>query len=194
MILFMGNFKTAFCVFIHTHQDQEPTMTVKLFSDPPARLFGAFMTPGYKTGDHDQRPWGSYVVTDAGMDSAGKEYCEKEITVNPGQVLSLQSHALRRERWIVKRGVLTVIVDGCRIDLQEKDNMEVPLGSIHCMANLGDFPCIVHERQTGVCREEDIKRLCDAYGRETHGTGLPGAYPSIVLYKQLLTEIKKLAA
>lgn len=169
-------------------------MTVNLFSLPPARLHGVSPLPGYKTGDRDDRPWGSYVVTNAGIDKNGEEYCEKDIVVNPGQVLSLQSHDLRREHWVVKQGVLTVIVDGCRIDLLAGNDISIPLGSIHCMANLGNSPCIVHERQEGICREEDIKRLCDAYGRETDGADLPGAQTSVILYKQLLTEIQKQAA
>lgn len=169
-------------------------MTVNLFSLPPARLHCVSPLPGYKTGDHDERPWGSYVVTDAGISNAGEEYCEKDILVKQGQVLSLQSHDLRREHWIVKQGVLTVIVDGCRIDLQTGDDISIPLGSIHCMANLGSAICVVHERQEGICREEDIRRLCDAYGRETDGADLPGSQTSVVLYKQLLTEIQKRAA
>ena len=46
----------------------------------------------YKIGDSDERPWGRYVVTGVGVTPDGVEYCEKQMTLRPGQVLSMQSH------------------------------------------------------------------------------------------------------
>ena len=124
----------------------------------------------YQVGDSDQRPWGHYVVTAVGATNSGEEYCEKEITVNPGQILSLQSHEHRRELWTVLEGTLTVVVDNKSLTLGKGQSVTIPLTAIHCMANLGDTPCIVHERQIGLCSEDDIIRYVDAYGRAGSST------------------------
>ncbi len=143
----------------------------------------------YKIGDSDQRPWGSYVVTAVGTTEGGEEFCEKDITVKPGQILSLQSHEMRREHWRVTQGVLTVILDGKQLTLQTGEDVRIPLRGIHCMANLSDRACIVHERQEGVCREDDIKRYVDAYGRGTEAPSSHAAQASIDLYKKILGTI-----
>ncbi|MDH5723513.1 MAG: phosphomannose isomerase type II C-terminal cupin domain [Alphaproteobacteria bacterium] len=121
----------------------------------------------YSVGDSDKRPWGEYVVIGVGHDPNGDEYCEKHITVNPGQILSLQSHNHRREYWEVKEGTLEVVMDDKHITLQKGESIEVPLGAIHCMANGSDKPCLVYEKQMGLCSEDDIIRYVDAYGRGT---------------------------
>jgi mannose-6-phosphate isomerase-like protein (cupin superfamily) len=148
----------------------------------------------YKIGDRDERPWGSYEVTSVGRTESGEEYCEKLITVNPGQVLSLQSHDHRRESWKVEQGSLTVILDGWQIEMQPGNSLLIPLGSTHCMANLGSAPCLVRERQEGTCREEDIKRYLDAYGRETADAAQPAARRSMSLYRELLADIGRQTA
>lgn len=144
----------------------------------------------YKTGDSDVRPWGSYEVTEVGKTPDGKDYCNKTIVVNPGQILSLQSHKHRQELWNVAAGVLTVICDGERKMLKQGQSVSIPLGAVHCMANLGDVPCVVSERQEGVCREDDITRYVDAYGRGV-AQGGDKVRVSIALYEQILKEAGK---
>ncbi len=145
----------------------------------------------YTIGDHDQRPWGEYLVIDVGYNQGNGEFCEKIITVNPGNILSLQSHKLRNEVWTVQAGILTVIIDDKQYVLQEKESIHIPTGAIHCMANAGNKPCHVHERQEGICREEDIIRYADAYGR---GIKIPQdlrTKKSMLLYYELLLKLKK---
>jgi mannose-6-phosphate isomerase-like protein (cupin superfamily) len=142
----------------------------------------------YNVGDKDERPWGHYLVTDVGRNTKGEEYCNKLIIVKPEQALSLQSHKLRHESWTVKKGILTAIRDGERVTLSVDDAIEIPRGSIHCMANLGEDDCIVEERQSGICREEDIRRYVDAYNRTTE-TADESASASISVYKAMLAEI-----
>lgn len=143
----------------------------------------------YKIGDTDTRPWGSYKVTDVGM-SGAEEFCEKEITVLPRHVLSLQSHDFRREIWRVVSGTLTVIVDDRRLTLNAGEEVDVPLGAIHCMANVGNAPCVVFERQQGRCREEDIHRFADAYGRAGEEVTGDVGQKSLALYQSLLHDIQ----
>ncbi len=146
----------------------------------------------YRVGDSDVRPWGTYAVTGVGILDNGKEYCEKIITVNPGKILSLQSHDHRAERWEVREGTLTVILDGRRITLYAGDTVDIPLYGIHCMANLTEAPCKVYEIQTGLCREEDIVRYLDAYGRETKRFTGQAITASIALYREVLGEIEEM--
>lgn len=147
----------------------------------------------YKIGDSDQRPWGSYIVTGLGMNEHGEEYCDKDIKIHPQAVLSLQSHNLRRERWTVKSGELTVLLDGAILTLSASQSIDIPLGGIHTMANLANAPVIVSERQEGVCREEDIIRYADQYGRASAQAPLDNERVSVSLaaYGSLLKKAKK---
>ena len=61
------------------------------------------------------------------------------------------------------------------------------------MANLGKDSCIVREIQAGVCREDDIARYMDAYGRGTDQAGEPRADSSLAIYEQILSELRKKA-
>jgi mannose-6-phosphate isomerase-like protein (cupin superfamily) len=120
--------------------------------------------PGYRPGETDTRPWGTWEVLETGEEN-GEEYCIKRITVNPGGVLSLQSHAMRREEWTVEDGTLEVTRHEAIILLQAGEKIDIPLGAKHRMANRSDKPVVVHEIQRGVCREDDIVRYEDIYGR-----------------------------
>lgn len=143
----------------------------------------------YKVGDKETRPWGEYVVTATSLLDGGKDFCEKIITVMPGKILSLQSHDKRAEVWRVEEGKLTVILDGKLFSLQEGESIDIPLKAIHCMANMTDKPCKVCEKQEGICREEDIVRYIDAYGRETLPFSESNITDSIALYRDILEKI-----
>lgn len=144
----------------------------------------------YNVGDRDTRPWGEYEVTAVGVNDSNEEYCEKKITVLPKQILSLQSHELRRELWRVVAGELTVVLNDRRVTLKAGEEIRVPLGSIHAMANTSDQPCVVFERQEGICREEDIRRYLDAYGRGVESTNTPIVEASLSVYRQVMSELK----
>lgn len=145
---------------------------------------------GYKVGDQDfSRGWGGYVVTDVRKNEAGEDVCEKDITVNPGQALSLQSHDHRREHWTVRQGTLTVVLDGAVLTLEAGRDVRIPLGGIHCMANLSQDICIVHEVQEGICREADIHRFRDMYGRPAEQSDAPNVVSSLKVYDDILRQI-----
>lgn len=122
--------------------------------------------PGYRPGESDTRPWGLWEVLETGREG-DEEYCVKRITVNPGGVLSLQSHNHRREDWTVVSGVLEVTRNDEIITLQPGESIHIPQGAKHRMANRGTEPTVVKEIQRGVCREDDIIRYEDIYGRTT---------------------------
>ena len=151
----------------------------------------ALKMDAYSTGEKVQRPWGNYEVVKVGVTSKGKEYCEKLITVNPGQILSLQSHKMRSEMWTVQQGKLEVILNGTHYRLSKGNGVKVPVEVIHCMANnINNEPCIVHERQEGICREDDIIRYIDAYGRQTQELNYK-IQANIDLYNRLRKEINE---
>ena len=90
------------------------------------------------------------------------EFCVKDLVINSGNQLSLQRHRGREEYWIVKSGILTVIVDGYQIDLNAGEAIFIPRGSTHCMNNKTYNPVSVEELQLGICREADNVRLLDS--------------------------------
>lgn len=146
---------------------------------------------GYKTGDSDQRDWGSYIVTDAAYDGGLCVRCEKNITVRPGFMLSVQSHDKRRENWTVTAGKLTVVLDGEVHTLPEGGSVDVPLGAIHTMANLGSAPCVVHEIQMGECAESDIHRYWDPNGRPVEQSEEPRVLASIERCEALMKNVMR---
>lgn len=61
------------------------------------------------------------------------------------------------------------------------------------MANIGLGDCQVHERQEGICREEDITRYVDTYGRGTLTNLDNTVKASVERYNEVLSDIKKTA-
>ncbi len=142
-------------------------------------------TTGYHVGDFDRRPWGFWLAMDV-----NPGYCEKIIVVMPGQILSLQSHRLRHETWTVLDGTMLAIVDDKCVSLISGEKIDITPGQPHAMANPGNAPCILKERQTGVCSEGDIIRYLDAYGRITNASS-EQVLKSANLYLAVLDQIKK---
>ncbi len=145
----------------------------------------------YNPGDKDEREWGGYEVTVLKKNGMGEDHCEKLIRVLPRNMLSLQRHRGRRETWTVKQGVLTVIVDGERRDLNAGDNIHIPKGAVHCMINVSDAPVVVHEIQEGINRENDNVRLVDFNNRPTYPLATDVERKSAALYKAIAEAIRE---
>ena len=106
------------------------------------------------------RPWGYYRVLHVvpGMKV-------KELTVDPGQSLSMQRHRLRAEYWMVSEGraVVHSQMDSGYVltprTLETHDEYQVPVGGWHQLTNPFDVPVKIVEIQYGQqCQEEDIER------------------------------------
>ena len=107
------------------------------------------------------KPWGSFEIL-----NSGKNYLVKKIYVKPGGVLSLQSHKHRSEHWIVAEGEAEVTINDKICTLQENENIFIPQGAIHRMANKSDINLIIIEMWHGdTLDENDIKRYEDIYKR-----------------------------
>jgi D-beta-D-heptose 7-phosphate kinase/D-beta-D-heptose 1-phosphate adenosyltransferase len=107
-----------------------------------------------------QRPWGYYRVL---HEVPGTKV--KELTIMPGQSLSMQRHAHRAEHWHVTHGACTVfstMPNGYALPvvlLSEHMNYHVPRGEWHQLTNPYEIPCKIVEIQYGdACTEEDIQR------------------------------------
>ena len=77
-----------------------------------------------------EKPWGSFEIL-----KSGKKFQVKKIYDKSGGVLSLQSHEHRSEHWIVAEGEAEVTIDKKVINLKENENIFIPKGAIHRMAN-----------------------------------------------------------
>ena len=107
------------------------------------------------------RPWGSY---ESLMNTDG--YQVKHIIVNPGESLSLQIHHRRAEHWTVIKGKGVITCDGKEISLRVNENIFIPLGSKHRLANPFSESVEIIEVQVGdYLGEDDIVRFEDQYGR-----------------------------
>lgn len=112
-------------------------------------------------GNRTDRPWGSFFILED-TDSAKV----KRLLVNPGQRISLQSHKLRDEHWIVVRGTAAVELDDKSGDYGYGQHIYVPRGTRHRISCKGEVPVEIIEVQIGDSfAEEDIIRYSDDYGR-----------------------------
>ena len=108
------------------------------------------------------RPWGSYESL-----VVGEQFQVKRLTVQPGQVLSLQLHHYRAEHWVVVSGSAEVIRGDEHLTLGPDESTYIPIGVKHRLANRGTDPLEVIEVQSGsYLGEDDIVRFEDVYGRE----------------------------
>ena len=105
------------------------------------------------------RPWGWYLTLDE--DSA---YKVKRIYVKPNEQFSLQYHNDREEYWTVLEGDGTITQGEEERPIGPGDCAYIPKEQIHRL-NGGDKGIYFVEVQRGVCREDDIVRLKDDYGR-----------------------------
>ena len=110
-----------------------------------------------------QRPWGYYRVLYE--DDAMFHTKVKELTVMPGQSLSMQRHAFRKEFWHVAQGMCDVtarMASGYKMPprtLKVHDRIDILENEWHQLSNPYSGPCKVVEIQYGShCDEEDIER------------------------------------
>jgi len=108
-----------------------------------------------------KKPWGSFEIL-----KSGKKFLLKKIYVKPGGVLSLQNHEHRSEHWIVVEGKAEITINDKITDLKENENIFIPKGAVHRMANKTDIDLVIIEIWYGdKLDENDIKRYEDIYNR-----------------------------
>jgi cytidyltransferase-like protein len=109
-----------------------------------------------------EKPWGEYRL----LHDYGPEAKLKELTVQPGQRLSMQRHEKRSEFWFVAEGQATVYtIDPRTTDSElvgvfgKHQSVWINRGDWHQLVNDTDRPLQLVEIQYGEdCIEEDIER------------------------------------
>ena len=105
-----------------------------------------------------ERPWGYYRVL---HEVQGTKV--KELTINPGQSLTMQRHYDRDEHWHVAEGHCHVDFEDSttqsHVKLRTHDQFTIKAECWHRLSNPYDKPCKIVEIQYGIdCVEEDIER------------------------------------
>jgi mannose-6-phosphate isomerase len=112
--------------------------------------------------EKSQRPWGSYEVLQES--SSHKVKC---IWVKPGMRLSYQRHQKRAEHWFIVSGDAEVTIDGNTSRLGAGSTIDIGVGVLHRIHNVGDTDVVFIEVQTGTYfGEDDIERVEDDFGRQ----------------------------
>lgn len=106
-----------------------------------------------------EKPWGRTVEI-----ARGFSWCLKILELEPNQRFSLQQHEHRTEYWLVAAGEGTVQT-GWKIRRALPGKFfYIPRLRRHRLT-AGPHGLYVVELQRGICKEEDIERLEDDYGR-----------------------------
>jgi cytidyltransferase-like protein len=101
-----------------------------------------------------ERPWGYYRVL---HEVPGTKV--KELTIDPGQSLTMQRHFDRSEYWLVTEGKCKVERDQDTVVLNRHETYKISLEEWHQLSNPYDAPCKIVEIQYGIaCEEDDIER------------------------------------
>ena len=123
---------------------------------------GKIQSSSSLVGGEVKKPWGSYKTFEK-----GDGYLLKRMTVNPGEILSLQSHENRSEFWYVSEGIATVECDDNIFDLKKHESTNIPQKSKHRLSNNSNEILKVIEVQIGdLLSEKDITRYEDRYERD----------------------------
>ena len=107
------------------------------------------------------RPWGRYKTV-----WASKKKKIKILEVYSHRRLSLQYHKFRTEVWTLVQGEAMVNINGMNLAFGVRARITIGKEAIHRVSNRGPDSVIIIEVQEGICRENDIVRLEDDYGRK----------------------------
>jgi mannose-1-phosphate guanylyltransferase len=105
------------------------------------------------------KPWGWYLTLEEHAD-----YKVKRIYVKPNEQFSLQYHKDREEHWTILQGIGTITQGETETIIRPGEYAYIPKEQVHRL-NGGTDGVYFIEVQRGVCKEDDIIRLKDDYGR-----------------------------
>ncbi len=109
-----------------------------------------------------EKPWGYFEVL------LETEFSKvKILSIDPGQMLSMQMHEHRSETWYVTQGIATVIKGDRKLELYPGENVVIDQKERHRIQNFDNEVLEIIEIQTGTYfGEDDIVRFEDMYGRK----------------------------
>ena len=109
-----------------------------------------------------EKPWGYFEIL-----FETKFSKVKILSVDPGQMLSMQMHEHRSETWYVTQGIATVTKEDKKLELYPGENIVIEQRERHRVQNFGNEVLEIIEIQTGTYfGEDDIVRFEDMYGRK----------------------------
>jgi len=118
----------------------------------------------YAEGDYPrtEKPWGYFEVL------FETEFSKvKILSVDAGQMLSMQMHEHRSETWYVTQGIATVTKGDTTLELYAGESVVIDQKEKHRLQNFGNEVLEIIEIQTGTYfGEDDIVRFEDMYGRK----------------------------
>ena len=107
------------------------------------------------------RPWGRYEIL-----QESDSHKVKCIWVNPGKRLSYQRHQKRAEHWFIVSGLALVTINGNEKTMSAGDTIDIGIGDLHRIENIGSDDVVFIEVQSGsYFGEDDIERIEDDFGR-----------------------------
>jgi len=113
------------------------------------------------TEDESRRPWGRYEIL-----SESDSHKVKTIWVTPGKRLSYQRHEKRAEHWFIIQGDARITLNGDIFEMGAGDSLDIEVGDLHRIENIGAEDVVFVEVQTGTYfGEDDIERVEDDFGR-----------------------------
>ena len=98
------------------------------------------------------RTWGFYeqLIEEA-------DYRIRRVTILPGRTIYEHKHLKRSENWMVVKGEALITLDGFTKRYKEKDNIDVPIGVLHQISNIGEDPVVFVETSVGeIMHGEDL--------------------------------------
>ena len=107
-----------------------------------------------------EKPWGAY--TDIYRTPTT---VFKQINLKPGGAISYQFHKEREEFWYISSGQGIMKINEEEVYAKAGDTFYMNKMDRHMIENTGDLMLTIMEMQCGQCREDDIVRLEDKYGR-----------------------------
>ena len=111
--------------------------------------------------EKSERPWGRYEVL-----QEGAHHKTKCIWVYPGKRLSYQRHQKRAEHWFIVSGNALVTVGENKFEKMSNSSVDIEIGQLHRIENIGNSDLVFIEVQTGTYfGEDDIERVEDDFGR-----------------------------
>lgn len=106
-------------------------------------------------------PWGKYTVL-----AEGDGYRVQMLTINPGDMISLQLHYHRSEHWTVISGTGQLFLGEKVSVFKENESAYIPIATKHRLCNPGRIPLSIIQVQNGkYLHDDDIVRFEDKYGR-----------------------------
>ena len=78
-----------------------------------------------------------------------QDYWVQKITLLPGKTIYQHKHKRRKESWTVIRGTIQVLLNGSAWIHSSGENVDIPIGCMHQVSNIGDTPAIIMETAIG---------------------------------------------